>query len=80
MTGLLPEAVREGVEGQSVFEASETYGVVTLLLLSVLLLELEALRAARRPSSDTAVLAALAVPLLVAVVLTIFLRVSGLLN
>lgn len=80
MTGLLPEIVREGLDGRSLFEASESFGVVTLLLLVVVLIELEALRMTGRPISETAVLAALAVPLALAVMLTIFLRVTGLLG
>jgi len=80
VTGLLPEVVRAGVEDRSLFEASETFGVVTILLLIVVLIELEAVRAARRSGSDTAVLAAVAAPLLVAVVLTTFVRVTELLG
>jgi len=79
-TGLLPEVVRAGVEDRTLFEASETFGVVTLVLLIVVLIELEVVRAARRSGSDTAILAAVATPLLVAVVLTTVVRVSGLLG
>ena len=80
MTGLLPEVVREGVESRSLFDASETFGVVTLVLLIVLLMELEALRAARRSPGAAAVLQALSVPLLAVVGLTIVLRVTGLVS
>ena len=80
MTGLLPEVVHDAIRDTSVYEASESYGLVALVLLVVLLVELEALRVTRRAHRHSMVLQALVVPLLVAVGLTIYLRVAGLLN
>ena len=75
MTGLLPEVVRDAIEGQSVYSASESFGIVALVLLVVLLLEQEVLRVVRAAPVRATVLSALTVPLLIAVMATIVLRV-----
>jgi hypothetical protein len=80
VTGLLPQVVRDAIENQSLLSASETYGVVALVLLLVLLVELEALRVMRSSPGRVAVLSALTWPLLLAVLLTIALRVTSLLG
>lgn len=80
MTGLLPDVVRDGIERRSLFEASETFGAVTLVLLVILLVALQTRGTAQRSSGDTTVLAALAVPLLAVVALTILLRVTSLIS
>ena len=79
MTGLLPPVVRQAIEDQSVYAASETFGVVALIVLVVLLLEWEALRVTRASSGRATVLSAVVVPLLLAVMLTVVLRVTALL-
>ena len=79
MTGLLPDVVRDAIEGQSLYSASESFGIVAFVLLIVLLLEEEVLRMARAARVRVAVLSALVVPLLLAVAATIILRVTALL-
>lgn len=79
MTGLLPQVIRDAIESQSVYAASESFGIVALVLLVVLLLELEMLRVVRAAPDRGTVLSAVAVPLLLAVMLTILLRVTALL-
>jgi hypothetical protein len=78
VTGLLPTVVRDAIEGQSVYAASESFGIVAFVLLVVLLLEQEVLRVVRSAPIRTTVLAALTVPLLIAVMATIVLRVTEL--
>lgn len=78
MTGLLPDVVRDALQSRSLYSASESFGLVALILLVVLLLEVEMLRATRQGRDRSIVLAALALPLLLAVTLTIVLRVNEL--
>lgn len=80
MTALLPDVIRDAVHSRSIYAASESFGVVALALLLMLLLELEVLRAARRGHERAMVVQAITVPLLVAVGLTIALRITGLLQ
>ena len=47
MTGLLPQVVRDAIENESFYAASESFGIVALVLLVALLLELETLRVMR---------------------------------
>ncbi|MDX6683814.1 MAG: hypothetical protein QOG94_3853 [Solirubrobacteraceae bacterium] len=79
MTGLLPPVVRHAIEDQSVYAASESFGIVALIVLVVLLLEWEALRVTRGSSGRATVLSAVVAPLLLAVMLTVVLRVTALL-
>lgn len=79
MTGLLPPVVRQAIEDQSVYAASESFGIVALIVLVVLLLEWEALRVTHGSSGRATVLGAVVVPLLLAVMLTVVLRVTALL-
>jgi len=76
---MLPDVVRDAITGESLYEASESFGLVALVLLVVLLLEHEGLRAARVAPARATMLSALVVPLLIAVMLTIVLRVTALL-
>jgi uncharacterized protein (UPF0212 family) len=80
VTGLLPDVVHDAVQSKTIYAASESFGVVALVLLVLLLLELEVLKVTRRSHAHSIVVQAMALPLLVAVVLTIFLRVTGLLK
>ena len=79
MTDLLPSVIRDAITGQPLYSASESFGVVALILLVALLLEQEVLRVRGAAPVRTTVLTALSVPLLVAVMLTIVLRVTALL-
>lgn len=80
MNSLLPEVVRDEIVGRSLYSASESYGVVALILLVALLLELEALRVLRTAPARATIVSALAIPLLLAVMLTIILRVTALMD
>ena len=79
MTSLLPPSVRDALESQSVYASSESFGIVAFVLLVALLLELETLRLLRGAAARAGVVSAFVVPLLLAVVLTIVLRVTALL-
>ena len=78
MTALLPEVVREAIEGQSLQSASESFGLVTLVLLVVLLLEYEVLRTARPARARMIALSAVIGPLSVVVFITIVARIAAL--
>jgi len=81
VTGLLPDVIHDGIQSKTIYAASESFGVVALVLLVVLLLELEALaRDAPVAHPHSVVAQAMALPLLIALMLTIFLRVTGLLR
>jgi apolipoprotein N-acyltransferase len=70
--------VRDAIHDRSLYASSQSFGIVALVLLVVLLLELEALRVMQRSREQAVALQAVALPLLVAVLLTIALRVTGL--
>ncbi len=78
MTALLPEVVREAIEGQSLQSASESFGLVTLVLLVALLLEYEVLRTARPARARMITLSAVIGPLSVVVFITIVARIAAL--
>jgi hypothetical protein len=80
MTGLLPDAVREVVGSRSTFSASESFGVVTLGVLVVLLIQWQVLQVMRPSRGRYLVLSSFSVPLLVAVGLTIAARIEVLLG
>ena len=80
MTDLLPHIVRHAVTAKSVNAASQSFGVIALVLLVVLLLEVEAIRVLRRGSGRLVVISAVSAPLLVAVFLTIAARTALLLH
>lgn len=80
MTGLLPEGVREAVEGRSTYDASESFGVIALVVALVLLFRLQVLEVRRASKLELAANAALALPPLAAVVLTIGARIEVLLQ
>lgn len=79
MNGLLPEVIREAVEAKSLYGASTSFGLVSLAVLVIVLLESEGLRVARSRSTTASALSAVAVPLFIAVMLTIAARVAALL-
>lgn len=76
MSGLLPHIVRHAVAGQTVFAASQSLGVVTLALVIILMIEREVLVAGRVPRGRLIGLSVIAVPVLVAVALTIAARLA----
>jgi hypothetical protein len=77
VTALLPEVVREAIEGQSLQSASESFGLVTLVLLVALLLEYEVLRTARPARARMITLSAVIGPLSVVVLITIVARIAA---
>ncbi len=79
MTGLLPQVIRDGIQSQSLYSASESFGIVAFVLLVILLVEQEALRVTRIAADRARVLSAFVLPLLLAVMLTVTLRVTALL-
>lgn len=78
MTGLLPQVIHDAVRSESDYSASESFGVVTLVLLMVIVVEREVLRVARLPRPRIVALTAAVVPLSVAVALTITVRIADL--
>ena len=80
MSGLLPTLVQHEVASKTVFSASQSFGVVTLVLLVVLLLEREVLRIARAHPARLKALSIAAAPLLIAVALTIWARLATILQ
>jgi hypothetical protein len=75
-SGLLPHGVQQAVHGQSVTAASQSYGLVVLALLVVLLFEWEALRLVAPETGRRTVIVAVSAPLLVVFVLTIAARLA----
>jgi hypothetical protein len=75
VTGLLPDAVRHAVDARSRIAAADSFGVVAVVLLLVLLVETEVLRVVRARSERQVALLALVAPLLVAAGLTMIVRV-----
>jgi hypothetical protein len=78
VTGLLPQALRDEIVSRGDFGASESFGVVTLILLIVILVEHEVLRVAAPAKARMAPLFAAAVALSCAVALTIGVRIGDL--
>lgn len=79
MNGLLPDVIRDAVEAKSLYGASTSFGLVALGVLVLMLVESEALRVAVPRSNTAQALFAVALPLLLAVMLTIAARVLALL-
>lgn len=75
MTGLLHEAIYEAIVRRSVFGASQSFGIVVLLLLIALLIQREALHATGQGSPRLDLLTAVSVPLTAVFLLTALLRV-----
>lgn len=76
MSGLLPTLAQHEVASKTVFSASQSFGVVALVLLVFLLIERDVLRIARANPARRKALSIAIVPLLVAVALTIWARVA----
>jgi hypothetical protein len=79
VTGLLPEAVRDAIASRGDFAASQSFGVVTLVVLIVVLVEHEVLRVASPAKTRLVPLFAAGMALSFAVVLTIAVRIADLL-
>ncbi len=75
MSGLLPNAVEQAVRSRSVGGASQSFGVVAVALLLLLLVEWEAVRVTRSTSAHWFVLTAVATPLALVVLLTMAARI-----
>lgn len=80
MSGVLPHVIQHAVSSKSVSLSSQSFGVVTLTLLVVLLLEREALRVGRFQPARLIALSAVSVPLLLALALTIAARLALLIH
>jgi hypothetical protein len=80
VSGLLPASSGKLVISKSVFQASESFGVVALILLVVLHLQREALRVVRTDQAHRIGLSGLLLPPLVAVALTIAARLARLIR
>jgi hypothetical protein len=74
VNGLLPHVVRHAVVHKSVFAASQSFGVVALALLVVLMIEREALRVGRFRQASRLAFSACSASLLATVALTIVAR------
>jgi hypothetical protein len=76
VSGLLPHLVRHAVSGRSVSVTSQSFGVVTFILLIMLMVERETLRVAWVKRGRQVALTVVAAPLLVVVALTIVARLA----
>jgi hypothetical protein len=78
LTGLLPQAIRDAIADRGDHAASQSFGVVTLVVLCLVLLEREVLALAWGSRVRLGALFAVAASLTVAVGLTIGVRVADL--
>jgi membrane-associated HD superfamily phosphohydrolase len=76
VSGLLPTVLSEAVRSRSVSSASQSFGLVALVLAIALLTELEVIRLIARRRRQLAFLTVLAIPLLVVFGLTAAARVA----
>ena len=80
MTGLLPDVLRDAIAGESTYAASESFALVTIVLLILLMVQRELLRARSVDDDPQRALSAFSVPLLAAVLMTIAARLAVLLT
>jgi hypothetical protein len=78
LTGLLPHAIRDAIAERGDTAASQSLGVVTLVVLGLVLIEREMLAVVRGSRARLGALFAVAASLSVAVVLTIGARIGDL--
>ncbi len=78
MTSLLPDVIRDAISSESIYHASESYGVVALVLLLVMLLHRDIAGASGEPALRQTTRSAFITPLVLVVLLTIGLRVAAL--
>jgi hypothetical protein len=76
MSGLLPHAVQHAVSEKTVLSASQSFALISLTILIVLLVEREALRVVRAEPARVISLSIACLPLLVVVGLTLLARVA----
>jgi hypothetical protein len=79
VSGLLPDAVRDAIAKSGVIGASDSFGIVTLVLLIVVLTEHEVMRVVSSSKARTTPFFVSAVVLSCAVGLTIAVRIGRLL-
>jgi hypothetical protein len=76
LTGLLPDAIRDAIAARGDFGASESFGVVTLVVLVAVLAEREILRLVNPPRAQMATLFVVAATLTLVLALTIGVRIG----
>jgi hypothetical protein len=79
LTGLLPQAIRDAIVDRGDSAASQSFGVVTLVVLGLVLIEREALALVPGSRARLRALFAVAASLSVGVALTIGVRIGDLL-
>jgi hypothetical protein len=79
LTGLLPHALRDAIVDRGDAGASQSFGVVTLVVLGLVLMEREALALVHGSRARLGALFAVAASLTIAVGLTIGVRIGDLL-
>jgi hypothetical protein len=79
LTGLLPQAIRDAVADRGDYGASQSFGVVALVVLGIVLIEREVLAVLWGSRARLGTLFAVAASLTVAVGLTIGVRIADLL-
>ena len=79
-TALLPAVVHKAIDEKTVFAASESFGVITLVLVIVLLLEYAALRGGSTTPARLRMLSAVIAPLFIVVMLTLVARIDALIS
>jgi uncharacterized membrane protein YkgB len=80
MTSLLPQAIQQAVEHRTTYAASQSFGVVVLVVLLLLLTESQAHQLARVSPAQRAILAVLSAPLLIVFFAVAAARLLPLLN
>ena len=76
MSALLPDVVRDAIEAKSTYAATESYGVVALVLLIVVMVVRELLRARESEAGTVAALSAAVPPLCIVVLLAVAVRMA----
>jgi hypothetical protein len=76
LTGLLPDAIRDAIAARGDYGASEAFGVVTLVVLVLVLVEREILRLTQAPRDQMATLYVVAATLTIVVALTVGVRIE----
>jgi hypothetical protein len=79
LTGLLPHAIRDAIADRGDYGASQSFGVVTLVVLGIVLIEREVLALVWGSRARLGALFAVGASLTIAVGLTIGVRVADLL-
>jgi uncharacterized membrane protein YkgB len=80
VTSLLPQTIQQAVEHRTTYAASQSFGVVVLVVLLLLLTESQAHQLARVSPAQRAILAVLSAPLLIVFFAVAAARLLPLLN